>query len=237
MQTIEISGITGSGTYDVYVCDITFSYCQLVVNSVSIPPNYSFVLTGMLSGVNSVIVKIVDVNTGCEKFVPYYCPSNTPTETPTPTPTPSLSTCLCISVQNSGGMFLPFTYINCLGITVYDDCPPLTTLFICSQSVVYSDPSLTVIIQGPCIDGVCPDAYVTQTPTPSITNTPTISPTQSDTPTPTPTVTSTIMVTPTPTITETPTPTPTSPIVGNKLFQSGDNFIFMLGDYYIFENQ
>lgn len=225
MQTIEISGITGSGTYDVYVCDITFSYCQLVVNSVSIPPNYSFVLTGMLSGVNSVIVKIVDVNTGCEKFVPYYCPSNTPTETPTPTPTPSLSTCLCVSVQNSGGVFLSFTYVNCLGIIVYDSCPPLTTLFICSQSVIYYDPSLTVIIQGPCVGGVCPDTYVTQTPTPSITLTPT------------PTITETPTMTPTPTITETPTPTPTSPIVGNKLFQSGDNFIFMLGDYYIFENQ
>lgn len=203
MQTIEITNVTGSGVYDIYVCDLTLTYCQTIATSVSIPPNYTFVLTGVLSGVSSIIVKIVDVNTGCEKFIPYYCPSPTPTQTPSQTPTQTPSTCLCTAINNVYGTSYSFTYINCSDIVVYESCPALTTLFICSKSVTYSDPNLSVTILGPCIGNVCPDIYITPTPTPSIT----------------------------------PSVTPTQTVPSKKIFQSGDNFIFMFGDYYIFENQ
>lgn len=42
---------------------------------------------------------------------------------------------------------------------------------------------------------------------------------------------------PKPSITPTPTPTPTPIPQNNKIFQTGDNFLLMSGDIYIFENQ
>lgn len=76
-------------------------------------------------------------------------------------------------------------------------------------------------------------------PTPTITSTPTSTP--NVTPTPTPNATSTPTPTPsnTPSITSTPTitPTPSSTPQFNKIFQNGDNFLLMSGDFYIFENQ
>lgn len=85
----------------------------------------------------------------------------------------------------------------------------------------------------------------TPTPTPTITPTISVTPTNTVTPTPsiTQTLTPTISVTPTPTVTPTnnvtptPTPTPTNTPQYNKIFQTGDNFLLMNGDLYIFENQ
>ena len=41
----------------------------------------------------------------------------------------------------------------------------------------------------------------------------------------------------TPQVSPTPTPTPTPLPQNNKIFQTGDNFLLMGGDIYIFENQ
>ena len=95
-QVIEITGSTGSGTYDVYLCDITLTYCFLISGATSIPPTVSFELPSSLpnpnsppttisfDGSTSVIVKLVDTATLCEKFMLYNC-GEPPTTTTTTT--------------------------------------------------------------------------------------------------------------------------------------------------------
>ncbi len=95
-QVIEITNVNGSGTYDVYLCDITLTYCFLISGATSIPPTVSFELPSSLpnpnsppatitfDGATSVIVKIVDTSTGCEKFMVYDC-GEPPTTTTTTT--------------------------------------------------------------------------------------------------------------------------------------------------------
>ena len=89
MQLITITGATGVGPYNIYVCDITLTTCVQVASSTPIPPSYSFYLPNVFVGVNQVIVKLLDLSDGCEYFNIYYCnfPSNTPTITPTVTRT------------------------------------------------------------------------------------------------------------------------------------------------------
>jgi hypothetical protein len=228
MQTIEITGATGTGPYDVYICDITLTYCFLISGSTTIPPNVYFQLPTTLTNpyplpttitfgdATSVVVKLVDLGTGCEKFIPYFCPSATPTPTVTQTPTQTPSNCLCNRIDNPTGEIKEFTYNDCNGILIFDSIPPSTSLFVCGTSVI-TNPGLILSVLGPCVDGTCPDIYLTPTPTPSITQTQT--PTQTSTQTPTPTM----------------TPTQTQPI--GKLFQMGDFFIYMDGNIYIFQNQ
>lgn len=104
MQSIEITNVTGSGIYDVYLCDITLTYCYLILPSTPIPPAISFVLPSSLpnpfppplnisfDGAQSVIVKLIDTLTGCERFEIFSCPPTpTPSPTLTPTPTPTLT--------------------------------------------------------------------------------------------------------------------------------------------------
>lgn len=90
MQSIEITGATGIGPYDVYLCDITLNYCFLISGSTTIPPTVSFVLPKtftnplppptniVFGGTDSLIIKLVDLGSGCEKFIPYYCSSPIP---------------------------------------------------------------------------------------------------------------------------------------------------------------
>jgi len=72
-QIIEISGSTGIGPYDVYLCDTTLNYCFLISGSTSIPPTIQFELPIMFQGSESVIVKLIDTTTSCEKFMIYNC--------------------------------------------------------------------------------------------------------------------------------------------------------------------
>lgn len=91
MQTIEITGATGTGPYDVYLCDITLTYCFLISGATTIPPTVLIELPKTFpnpfpppstnitfGGVNSLIIKLVDLGSGCEKFIPYYCSSPIP---------------------------------------------------------------------------------------------------------------------------------------------------------------
>jgi hypothetical protein len=101
MVEVEITGVTGTGPYNIYLCDPYFSYCELISGSTIIPPTITFVLEGVFLGLTSFIIKLVDSN-GCEIFHPYSCPvtpTPTPTNTPTPTPT-STPGCHCISFEN-----------------------------------------------------------------------------------------------------------------------------------------
>jgi len=87
MQSIEITGVDfGSNSYDIYLCDITLTYCFLISSSTSIPPSFYFTLpvtfpnpfpppatTLTFGETDSLIIKLIDTVTGCEKFIPYYC--------------------------------------------------------------------------------------------------------------------------------------------------------------------
>jgi len=69
---ITISTVSGTPTYDIYVCDITNTYCYLVSGGTTIPPAYSFIVPPPLDNVESLLIKIVDSN-GCEKFILVQC--------------------------------------------------------------------------------------------------------------------------------------------------------------------
>ena len=207
MSLVEITGTTGIGPYNIYVCDPTLSYCELITGTTTIPPTVYYIPSGMFISVPSLVIKIVDTSSGCETFKLFQCPSPTPTPTQTPTPTLTPSNCLCIRIDNPTGSVKSFTYLNCEDILVFESCAPLTSLFVCGK-FPSGDVSLIISELSPCIEGGCPEIYLTPTPTPSISLTPT----------------------------NTPTPTQTLPQF-NKIFQTGDNFILMSGDYYIFELQ
>ena len=220
---IEISGVTnGTGPYDVYLCDITLTYCFLISGSTTIPPSVYFELpqtftnplppptTITFGDVSSLVIKIVDLGSGCEKFIPYYCSPPTPTPTITPSPTTTPSNCLCNRLDNPTSEPLTFTYYDCENTLIYDSVPGYTSIFVCGTSVSPNE-GLILSVLGLCVDSSCPNEYLTPTPTPTITLTPTTTVTQ--------------------------TPTPTIADMGNKIFQIGSTFIFMNGDIYIFESQ
>jgi hypothetical protein len=72
-RQIQITAITGTPTYDIYVCDITNTYCFFVSGFTStIPPNFVFTVPPPLEGVESLLLKIIDSN-GCEKFILLVC--------------------------------------------------------------------------------------------------------------------------------------------------------------------
>lgn len=70
-QQITITGVTGTPPYDVYVCDITNTYCYLVSGGTYIS-TYTFQVPTPLSNVGSLLIKLID-STGCEIFNYYEC--------------------------------------------------------------------------------------------------------------------------------------------------------------------
>lgn len=234
MPIIEISSVVGHSPYDIVLCDTTLSYCYTAYTGIpSVPPTLYVNLPPVLSGVDSLIVKIID-SAGCEEIQLVACPPTptpTPTLTTTPTITPTESNCLCIIFNNPTESRLYYSYINCKGNLISYQVDGLTSIQVCGKNPTY-DEGMDVTIGSYCIGDEC---AVTPTPTPTITptitktptvtktptktptnsSTPTNTPTNSSTPTVTPTLTNTPTnttsntVTPTPTPTETPTPTPT----------------------------
>lgn len=198
-HTIDITGVTGTAPYSIYVCDVTVSYCYLITGSTTIPPTFTFDVPPPLEGVNTIIVKIID-SKGCEVFEPYSCPP-TPTPTPTVTPTPSstpTNLCYCITITNTGSTIGSFDYTDCNGNVLSNNPADVgVTLFVCgSNPTNLSEVTSSVGIL--CVNGSCPDSEIVPTPT--------------------------------------PTPTP-SYVPDYKLFESGDRFIFMGSDTYIFQSQ
>jgi surface protein len=188
MQTIEITGATGTGPYDVYVCDSTLTYCASAGVGINIPPNFLYTLVYPLDSVSSVIVKLIDSN-GCEFFQLYSCPSPTPTMTPTMTPTPTIAQCNCIQFSNITTVKKDFSYTQCNGTIFYGLIDGTTELLFCGKLPTAED-GVLISVGIPCVMGACE-------PLP-----PPLSPT------PTPTITLTMTPTPTPTVTPTLTPTP-----------------------------
>ncbi len=66
--TLQISGITGSSPYSIYVCDYTFYEC-VFVGTYSEPLTYPFYIPvpSSMEGSSKIIVKIDDAS-GCTKF-------------------------------------------------------------------------------------------------------------------------------------------------------------------------
>lgn len=73
-QLITISSISGSSyPYEIYFCDYTLSYCDLITtinNSSELP--VSLTLPTEFENTNNLIIKLRDTN-GCEVFTPVYC--------------------------------------------------------------------------------------------------------------------------------------------------------------------
>lgn len=177
IYSIDITGSTGVSPYDIYVCDITNTYCYLVSGSTSIPPTFSFIVPSPLFGVNSLLVKIVDSN-GCEDFIYYSCPPTptpTPSVTPTPTPTPT-NLCYCLTASNSGTTDGSFDYIDCDTILQTNILVPSGVTYYTCGSNPTNVSGLTLSVGSLCVDGSCPPPPLYPTPTPSVTSTPTPTP-------------------------------------------------------------
>ena len=71
-RQIQITAITGTPTYDIYVCDITNTYCFSVSASTTITPIQIFNVPPPLDNVDYLLLKIIDSN-GCEKFIYLEC--------------------------------------------------------------------------------------------------------------------------------------------------------------------
>lgn len=174
MQTIEITGATGTGPYDVYVCDSTLTYCASAGVGVNIPPNFLYTLVYPLDSVSSVIVKLIDSN-GCEFFQLYSCPSPTPTMTPTMTPTPTIAQCNCIQFSNITTVKKDFSYTQCDGTIFYGLIDGTTELFFCGKLPTAED-GVLISVGIPCVMGACEPLPPPLSPTPTPTITPTITP-------------------------------------------------------------
>ena len=176
MQQITITGATGTGPYQVQVCDITNTTCVIVTGSTNIPPTYTFDVPSPFVGTSNLLIKIVD-STGCNTFQYYSCPPTpTPTPTPTLTPTPTPTyLCYCITAQNTTNQNGYFDYTDCNGNYV-------SSVFIQSGVTYFTcgiHPTNQINVKT-TVGGFCDSNQSCPTPscTPTPTNTPTPTPTQ-----------------------------------------------------------
>lgn len=98
---IQITSVTGTSPYNVYVCDVFGTNCNLVGTIAgSVPPTVAFFIPTIFDYAPAVMVKVIDFN-NCETFHIETCvaptgpipstPTPTPTPTRTPTPTPTVT--------------------------------------------------------------------------------------------------------------------------------------------------
>jgi hypothetical protein len=168
INEIEITGVTGTPPYSIYVCDLTLTFCYLVTGSTTIPPTFVFNIPDPLIGVDSLIIKIIDSN-GCEYFEPVSCPvtpTPTPTLTVTPTQTPT-NLCYCLSLTNSTLSNGYFDYTGCDGF-IYNSIlvSPGVTYYVCGSNPINLI-NLTSSVGIPCVGDTC----LPPTPTPTMTPT------------------------------------------------------------------
>lgn len=155
-MTFELTGISGHSPYDIYICDITDTYCYLVESGITtIPPSIELITPSEFGGVEELIIKVIDIE-GCKFFRYYTCLTPTPTTTTTTTTTPVPTECLCISVYNPTTVNLSFSYIDCQGTNVDDVIQPATTLYVCGKEL-FGDDGLIIEVNDPCVDNTCPN--------------------------------------------------------------------------------
>jgi hypothetical protein len=96
---IEISSISGTSPFQIWVCDYYGNQCQLIDTVTGpVPPAVYYNLPVAFMYAPVVTIKIID-SLGCETSMLYYCidptptrtPTHTPTSTPTVTPTPTVT--------------------------------------------------------------------------------------------------------------------------------------------------
>jgi hypothetical protein len=164
MQLIEINSLTGHSPYNITICDITKTYCYVVLTGVTTVPLTVDIPTELL-GTDELLVVITD-SAGCETFHPYYCitPTPTPTLTPTPTITPTSISCNCITFTNIGVTTQGFSYIDCNNLNIDFKINSGTTLYVCGKSPMVSG-DVIYSMGLPCVDNTC--ILPTPTPTPT----------------------------------------------------------------------
>ena len=67
---IQINSISGTSPFDIYVCDVTISYCFFVSGITTTP--YTFNVHPPLESITPIILKIIDAN-DCEKIFLLSC--------------------------------------------------------------------------------------------------------------------------------------------------------------------
>lgn len=177
MQLVELISLSGTAPYDVYVCDITITYCYLVATSVSTVPQ-SIDLPSFLTGVSSIIVKIID-SLGCEEFYLIPCLQPTPSNTVTPSVTPTLTVtpsnriypCNCIQYDNSGsGDDIGYSYIDCDGVLVTDVAASGDVFNVCGSNPTSDDIKMSFTVGSECVGNTCGRGPIGITPTPTPTD-------------------------------------------------------------------
>jgi hypothetical protein len=177
MQVINITSLSGTAPYDIYVCDETITYCFLVASATDVVPQ-QIDLPSFLSGANSIIIKVID-SIGCEEFRYIPCLPPTPTITPTITITPSITVtqtkrifpCFCIEYDNSGsGEDIGYQYYDCNGILIVDKALDGDVFRVCGFDPSSDSIKLSYFIVGDCSTGSCGRGPAGITPTPTPTN-------------------------------------------------------------------
>jgi hypothetical protein len=171
MQVINITSLSGTAPYDIYVCDETITYCFLVASATDVVPQ-QIDLPSFLSGVNSIIIKVID-SIGCEEFRYIPCLPPTPSNTVTPTVTPTLTPthtnwfypCNCIEYDNSGsGEDIGYQYFNCNGVLIVDKALDGDVFNVCGFNPSSDNIKLTYTILGECSSGTCGRGPIPVTP-------------------------------------------------------------------------
>jgi len=69
---VSISSVNGTPPYDIYACDITYTFCYLISGSTTIPPTATITIPPPLDNVTELLLRITDAN-GCDKFIYLEC--------------------------------------------------------------------------------------------------------------------------------------------------------------------
>lgn len=86
---VNISAITGTSPYDIYICDVSGVDCYYVDTISNVP--YYFQIYSPFDNFDAYLLKIIDSNDCIISGITYVIsPTPTPTTTVTPTPTPTL---------------------------------------------------------------------------------------------------------------------------------------------------
>jgi len=215
MAIIQISSITGTSPYQLYVSDVYDNNITFLGSfSGSVPPAQYFSLPELFN--TAPIVKIIIIDSqNCIQTINSTClinPSQTPSvslsssQTPTPTNTPSNTVTPSVTPTNT--VTPSVTPTNTPSNTITPSVTPTNT----QTNTPTNTPTSTNTPTNTPTNSETPTNTPTNTQTPSntITNTPTNTPTNTQTPTNTPTPSETPTNTPTNTVTSTPQETPTN---------------------------
>jgi len=155
MISIELNGITGTPPYTISICDITKTFCYVVVTgnpplpvNLPIPPQ----LVGSLE-----LLVVIEDSLNCEYFEYISCVTTTTTSTSTTTTTTlPPSNCLCLTFKNTTLTNLNYGYKTCGGVVLTGIIFPGTTLYYCGTEPT-GDIGVNISIGDPCINNTCPD--------------------------------------------------------------------------------